>query len=169
MQSLQSPYVNSILSRRIGITIKEIGANIRDVLARKIAHEVENRCIEEGFIRPGSVVLLTHSAGLLAADNIYFTCAYSVDVCLPLEGTRIQCIVKTLTKAGIHAHVVDEGGVAPVTVFVAKEYHHTDLHFGSIREGDTISVTVVGCRFEINDTCVCVIATLDQAMPRETT
>jgi DNA-directed RNA polymerase subunit E'/Rpb7 len=160
---MQSPYVSSILSRRVALTIKEVGSNIKDVLARKIANEVENRCIEEGFVRPGSVALLTHSAGLLAPDNIYFMCAYAADVCMPLEGARMQCVVRTITKAGIHAQVVDEGGTAPITVFVAKEYHHSDSHFGTVREGDTITVTVVGARFEINDVCVCVIASMDGA------
>ena len=155
------PYLRSVLTARVLVSINDIGSNVRTILTQKIAHMTENRCIEEGFVRPGSVSVLTYTAGVLELDGMIITAVYEADVCLPTEGTKLKCTVRTLTKAGIHALVVDENGTVPVTVFVAKEHHHTDAHFAAISEGDVITVYVVGVRFEINDDSICAIATLE--------
>jgi hypothetical protein len=72
----------------------------------------------------------------------------------------IECKSKTITKAGIHAEVVDETGAVPVTVFIARDHNYNDIDFNNVKENETILVRVIGTRFELNDSYVCVIAKL---------
>ena len=78
----------------------------------------------------------------------------------PVEGMLIEAICKTVTKAGIHAQVIDEDGNMPITVFVAKDHHHIDQLFNSVGENDKITVNVIGTRYELNDPYICVISKL---------
>jgi hypothetical protein len=81
-------------------------------------------------------------------------------VCMPVEGMLIECTCKTVTKAGIHANVIDDEGNKPVTVFIARDHHYIDDRFQSIKENTRLTVKVIGIRFELNDTSICVIAKL---------
>jgi hypothetical protein len=78
----------------------------------------------------------------------------------PVEGMLMEAECKTITKAGIHAQVVDEDGNVPITVFVAKDHHHIDQLFNSVVENDKITVSVIGARYELNDPYICVISKL---------
>jgi hypothetical protein len=71
----------------------------------------------------------------------------------------IECTSKTITKAGIHAQVLDRD-IVPVTVFVARDHHNMDRYFQSIQENTKILVKVIGIRYELNDPYICVLAKL---------
>jgi hypothetical protein len=80
-------------------------------------------------------------------------------VCHPVEGQKIECVVKTVTKAGIHAEVVSDD-IVPVVVFVARDHHNTNKYFNVLKENAKITVSVIGVRFELNDPHICVIGQL---------
>ena len=48
----------------------------------------------------------------------------------------------------------------PVTVFIARDHHHVDQRFQNVKESDKIAARVIGVRYELNDICICAIATL---------
>jgi len=77
-----------------------------------------------------------------------------------VEGMLIECKSKTITKAGIHAEVVDETGTVPVTVFIARDHNYNDVTFNNVKENENILVRVIGTRFELNDSYICVIGKL---------
>jgi hypothetical protein len=79
---------------------------------------------------------------------------------MPVEGMLMECTCKTVTKAGIHANVIDDEGNKPVTVFIARDHHYIDDRFQSIKENTRLTVKVIGIRFELNDLGICVIAKL---------
>jgi DNA-directed RNA polymerase subunit E'/Rpb7 len=97
---------------------------------------------------------------LVQSENIEFQAVFECMVCNPVEGMIIECTVKTVTKAGIHAEVITENDIVPVTVFIAKDHYATNAYFNSIKENDNITVKVIGSRFELNDPYVCVIGQL---------
>jgi len=156
-------YMRSVLDTKITLAITEIGKNIKQNLEVKAAGKVSNRCISEGYIKPDSVKILSYSSGMVMAENIEFHVVYECMVCLPVEGMLIECICKTVTKAGIHAQVIDSEGNMPVTVFVARDHHHLDSRFDGVKEGANIVVRVIGIRFELNDSFICAIAKLADA------
>jgi DNA-directed RNA polymerase subunit E'/Rpb7 len=152
-------YIDSLLTKKVILSITEIGKNIKENLQRKLADSMEGKCIEEGFIRPGSIRIESYSCGLVNTENIEFQTVFTCKVCHPVEGMLIECTSKTITKAGIHAQVLDRD-IVPVTVFVARDHHNMDRYFQSIQENTKILVKVIGIRYELNDPYICVLAKL---------
>lgn len=152
-------YIDSLLTKKIVLSITEIGKNIKENLQKKIAYSIEGKCIEEGFVRPGSIKIESYSSGLVNTENIEFQTVFSCKICHPVEGMLIECTSKTITKAGIHAQVIDRD-VIPLTVFVARDHHNMDKHFQSIQENSKILVKVIGIRYELNDPYICILAKL---------
>ena len=153
-------YIKSILTKKTILSITEVGSNTKKILEEKITSGVEGKCIAEGFIRPGSVRIISYSSGVVNADNVEFQTVFECMICHPVEDMKIECTSKTITKAGIHAQVVDMNDVIPVTVFIARDHHNTDKHFNTIKENMDIVVKVIGIRYELNDPYICVIGQL---------
>jgi len=153
-------YIKSMLTMKVQLSITEIGKNIKQNLEKMVSHKTEGRCIVEGFIKPNSVKVLSYSSGVVNSDIIEFQTTFECMVCHPVEGMNIECEAKTLTKAGIHAEVKDDNDITPVTVFIARDHHHMDRLFASIKEGQKITVRVIGVRYELNDPYICVIGKL---------
>jgi len=152
-------YIDSFLTKKVILAITEIGKNIKENLQNKLSNSIEGKCIEEGFIRPGSIRIESYSCGLVNTENIEFQTVFSCKVCHPVEGMLIECDSKTITKAGIHAQVIDRD-IIPVTVFVARDHHNMDKYFQSIQENMKILVKVIGIRYELNDPYICVLGKL---------
>lgn len=152
-------YIRSILNQKILLSINEIGKNIKQNLEQKIISKNEGRCISEGFIRPNSVRIISYSSGVINSEYVEFQTVFECMVCHPVEGQKIECVVKTVTKAGIHAEVVTDD-IVPVVVFVARDHHNTNKYFNAIKENAKITISVIGVRFELNDPYICVIGQL---------
>ena len=153
-------YMRSILTMKTWLSITEIGNTIQNNLESKIASTIEGKCIPEGFIRPKSVRTIRYSNGIVMGDLIEYQVVFECDIAHPVEGMVIECTTKTITKAGIHAEVVDKDGNIPITVFVARDYQGSSQYFNDITENQNIKARVIGVRFELNDPYVCVIAKL---------
>jgi len=150
-------YLQSILTMKVMVPITQVGKNMKQNLERIISKKTEGKCIAEGFIRPNSVKVIRYSSGTINNENIEFQTVFECMVCHPVEGMVVECVTKTITKAGIHAEVTDENGVTPITVFVARDHHFTDRKFAEIKENMKIVVSIIGVRFELNDPYICVI------------
>jgi DNA-directed RNA polymerase subunit E'/Rpb7 len=158
-------YIKSLLTQKVVLSMNEIGKNTKQNLEQKIRSRIEGKCIEQGFIRPKSVNVKSYSSGLVNSSNIEFQVVFECGICHPVEGMLIECDVKTLTKAGIHALVKTDEDVTPVTVFIARDHNYNDSYFGTIKENMKIIVRVIGIRYELNDPYICVIGKLVQ--PRD--
>ena len=157
-------YTDCLLTKKIVLKITEVGKNIKENLQKKLSMTIEGKCIEEGFIRPGSVRVMSYSNGVINTEYIEFQTVFTCKICHPVEGMLIECQSKTITKAGIHAEVLDDETV-PVTVFVARDHHNMDRYFQTIKENMTIHVRVIGIRYELNDPYICVIGKLMNRPP----
>jgi DNA-directed RNA polymerase subunit E'/Rpb7 len=160
MSEVYGVYIKSILSQKMFLSINEIGNNVKQILEEKIRSTNEGKCIAEGFIKPNSVKIVSYSSGIVGSNHIEFQTIFECMVCHPVEGMLIECTSKTITKAGIHAHVIDKDSVIPVTVFVARDHHNTDRYFNTIKENAEILIKVIGIRYELNDPYICVIGKL---------
>lgn len=150
----------SSLQKKVILKITEIGKTLKQNLERKIVKQVEGKCIAEGYIRPNSVRIVNYSSGNINGEFVEYTVVYECMVCYPTEGMIVECTVKTITKAGIHAEVIAEEGIVPLTVFIIRDHNYTNKLFSQIKENMKINARIVGTRFEINDTNICAIATL---------
>ena len=71
----------------------------------------------------------------------------------------INCVAKNITKAGIRAES-DTDVPSPIVVFIAKDHHYSAPHFAEVKEGDKLTVRVIGQRFELNDKYISIIGEL---------
>jgi len=153
-------YMRSVLNSKITLSITEIGKTLKQNLENKLISKIGGKCIVDGYIKPNSIKVISYSSGSIASDVIEFHVIFECMVCMPVEGMLMECTCKTVTKAGIHANVIDDEGNRPVTVFIARDHHYIDDRFQSIKENTQLTVKVIGIRFELNDLGICVIAKL---------
>jgi DNA-directed RNA polymerase subunit E'/Rpb7 len=156
-QKFYGVYIKSLLTTKVSLAISEVGQNIRQNLEKKIAAKVEGKCGIEGFIQPKSVAVKTYSNGLVNTGSVEFQAVFECMICRPVEGMLIECVAKTITKAGIHAEVVGKNGEVPITAHIARDHNYNDARFNNVKEKDVIRVKVIGVRFELNDPCIDVI------------
>jgi hypothetical protein len=153
-------YTNAIMTSKMTIHITEIGSITKQNLEQALIEQISNKCVIEGYIRPKSIRIQTYSSGAVRGENIDFHVIYQCQVANPVEGQVLAAVIKTITKAGIHAQCVDSDGNIPVTIFIARDHHANSQEFSTVKEGDEIHACVIGTRFELNDPYICVIAKL---------
>jgi DNA-directed RNA polymerase subunit E'/Rpb7 len=153
-------YGLNMLSRRLYLSIDEIGKNVFPLIQQKLKRVYEGKCTKEGYIKKNSVKLTTISAGHIIENSICYNVLFECLVCCPVEGMNINnCIVKNITKAGIRATINDENE-NPLTIFIARDHHFDKKQFSALDVDGIINVKVIGQRFELNDNTISIIASL---------
>lgn len=156
----QNIYSRCLLTRKIVLPITFIGKNLEEVIEEYIHNNFEGKCLVEGFVKPNSCKIIRYSSGIIErGNNIVFEVVFECDICFPVEGMLISCVVKNVVKAGVRAESSSDVP-SPVVVFVAKDHHFNMQHFNDIQVGDIINVRVIGHRFELNDKYVSIIGEL---------
>jgi DNA-directed RNA polymerase subunit E'/Rpb7 len=156
---IENIYSKALLSRNINISINNIGKNFRDIIENILKHQIEEKCVVEGFIKKNSIKIITHSSGLIKSNFISFDVVFECYLCFPVEGMLIKCIVKNITKAGIKAESSLETP-SPFILFLSREHHYNNKYFNSLIEGDIFLSRVIGQRFELNDNHIYIIGEL---------
>ena len=105
---------------------------------------------------------MTYSAGKVSAGLVEFMTTYECMICRPVEGMLVKCVCNTITKAGIHAEVVDNKGNTPITMFMARDHHINNYLFERVVENSKLVVSIIGVRFELNDSSICCIGKLNE-------
>ena len=150
-------YSRSLITRKIMLPITSIGSNVKEVIEKNISANFEGKGLVEGYIKPNSTKVITYSSGKIERGIfILFEVVFECEVCFPVEGTKILCVAKNITKAGIRAESADSNP-SPVVVFIARDHHYNHQYFSTIQENDKFEVRVLGQRFELNDKYVSVI------------
>jgi len=156
-------YTRCLITRKIMLPIVAIGKNLQENIEENIKTNFEGKCVVEGYIKSGSVKIITYSSGTIERGNhILFEIVFECDICFPVEGMIMSCVAKNITKAGIRAESSGEVP-SPVVVFIAKDHHYdanNASHFAEIKEGDKINIRVIGQRFELNDKYISIIGEL---------
>jgi DNA-directed RNA polymerase subunit E'/Rpb7 len=164
-EKIYGVYNPSVLTQKVYLMITEVGKNVKKNLETEILHQTTGKCIAEGILKPNSIRIINYSSGSIRGDKVEFQVVFECMVCHPVEGMLMYCVAKTITKAGIHAEVIDEDGTVPVTVFIARDHHFTNTKFANVTENEKILVNVIGTRFELNDPYICAIAKLTEPRP----
>ena len=166
MSKKSSIYSKNVLHRKISIPINLIGSNLINIINMKLTKLFEGKCSKEGYIKNGSIQILTYSSGVLEDNFILFDVSFECLICRPVEGMRILCKIDNITKAGIRASYYNQVE-SPVTIFLARDHYANNPLFLKLEEGDLINVKVIGTRFELNDKNVYIIAELLKKIKRK--
>jgi hypothetical protein len=140
-------------------------SKIIDVLNKEMSNMLEGKCSIEGYVCPGTTQIIQHSCGRLNGGNVIFDVDLNCLICLPNEQTKISCVAKTITQAGIRAVAkgLQPGSTSPIEVFLSRDMNmHSSSaeQFVLVKEGDILLVEIIGRRFVLNDTHVTIIALL---------
>jgi len=160
-------WMKNMLTRRILLPFHSIGSNIRENIQKKLDEQLYNKCSKEGYIKSGSIKILSYSSGLVEADNVVFEVMFECDVCHPVEGQIIKCQVKNITRAGIRAIYIKEK-ISPITVFVARDHHYNNEAFLKVKENEEITIRVIGIRYELHDETISVLGELKSSKINKT-
>jgi hypothetical protein len=147
------------ITKNIMLPMTAIGRNLQQTLENTIAKMVGGKCIVEGYVKPGSIKVITFSSGIVKGENVLFDVVFNCDVCYPVSGMNLNCVAKNITKAGIRAESSDEQP-SPFVLFIARDHYYASEYFNSIEENDKFVACVIAQRFELNDKYVSIIAEL---------
>ena len=151
-------YMKNVITRKIHLPFTSIGENIKENIEEFLRLQIEGKCIDEGYIRPNSIKIVSYSAGVIIGNNVIFNILFECLVCRPVEGMRFRALVKNVTKAGIRAEINETK--SPVVVFIARDHHYKSKEFALLTEGDDVNVRVIGIRYELNDEYIFIIGEL---------
>ena len=160
-----SLYIKNIITKKLSIPIKYVGANIKQVLEDILKKDFEGKCCIDGYVKKGSSKIITYSCGNIFGNIAIFTIVFEYLVCNPPNGMRISCIVNNITNAGIMG-VANNTDVSPINVFIARDHHYNIPYFSQLANDDVVMVRVIGQRFELNDSAVFIIAELEEQLER---
>jgi DNA-directed RNA polymerase subunit E'/Rpb7 len=160
-------YNKTIITKKINIPMRNITTiinkadDLNKYMQEIIEKEISDKCIVEGYIKPNSIIILSHSNGIQENQNIKFQVVFECLVCNPSEGQIINCVAKNITKAGIRAEVEDE--YTPLIIFIARDHNYLNKLFSNIQIEQKITVRIIGSRFELNDLKISVIGEIVKA------
>ena len=152
-------YIDSLLTRKVKISMTECGKNINDILKHYL-QPLEGKCITEGYLKRNTIKIVSYDSGKLSQHYIQFEVVFECKIALPTISQQLVCEVESNTLAGLQCklHMEDE---SPFIIFLAKD-HHIMPEFSDIQENEKIRVVILGQRFEINDPKISIIAVLDE-------
>jgi hypothetical protein len=55
---------------------------------------------------------------------------------------------------------VDRQGNIPIVVFISRDHHIQNIEFEKVYENAKLKATIIGIRFELNDSNICAIGKL---------
>ena len=160
-----SLYIKNIITKKLSVPIKYVGANIKQVLEDILKKEFEGKCCIDGYVKKGSSKIITYSCGNIYGNVALFTIVFEYLVCNPPNGMRISCVVNNITNAGIMA-VANNSDISPINVFIARDHHYNIPYFSQLTNEDIVMIRVIGQRFELNDSAVFIIAELEEQLRR---
>ena len=77
-KSVSTIYFKNVLVREISIPINKIGSNLKNILKATLTNKLEGKCSKEGYIKTGSIEILTYSTGILEGGLVNFNVSFEL-------------------------------------------------------------------------------------------
>jgi DNA-directed RNA polymerase subunit E'/Rpb7 len=153
-------FILSLIEKRITLTIDQMTDKLEDNLLKAIRKSFTNKCIEEGFVHPGSIQIKSYSAGKIGTQGTNIIVLFTCLTCNPPAGLVVQCTITDLTKAGVHAMCYDKAdhSIQPLSLYILRDHEFNNSLFDTVKKGDTIQARILGTRFELGDKCINAVA-----------
>jgi hypothetical protein len=127
----------------------EIGS-VDAILINKLKERLEQRCSPHGYVLPGTLELLTRSAGMVDSGRFSGDWAFLVKakgtVLHPPEGTMVEVEILKNNKMGIYAEYENA-----IRIMVPRDLHLGDEEFDQLKVGERIRVEIQKSRFQLKD------------------
>jgi DNA-directed RNA polymerase subunit E'/Rpb7 len=155
-------YTTNILYYRYHLLPEDFGSDPDEIFLAKLKREIEGRCISQGYVKTGSIKILSRSLGHI--NQAYFTglpvydIKYQAEICNPPIGSIIECIIKDETKMGLVCQVNDSDN--PLDIVVPSQWHTDNKKYTMLEPEMKIKVKIARKRHESGDNNISVIASL---------
>jgi DNA-directed RNA polymerase subunit E'/Rpb7 len=143
----------AFFQEKVYLTPKDLQMEINsvdDILLNKLKERLEQRCSPHGYVMPGTLEILTRSAGMVDSGRFSGDWAFLVkakgSVLHPPEGTVVEVEVLKSNKMGIYA--VYENAIR---LMVPRDLHLGDEEFDQVQVGERIRVEIQKSRFQLRD------------------
>ena len=141
-------FTNQIFQTVISVNLRDC-VKIDENILREI-QQIEGYCISCGYVKPGSVSIVSRSIGKTNTVNnsgdIYYNVVFSADIFKPFVVQKLNCVVEKINKLGLMAYGEQN---LPICVIIARQHH--EKSFKECKEKEHIQCEVVGSRYNIND------------------
>jgi len=160
-------FTKTSINKSISVEAKHINNKLDDYILKKIKDNYEGRCLKYGYIKTNSIHIIKRSIGNVLTSHfngsVLYNINFSADICNPLEGAIIEVQVKNKNKMGVLAGIIDDDS-SPLNILLARQHHmnHLPNEFMNLNINDTISVKVIGKRFEYGDNQISIIGLLQE-------
>ena len=148
-------YNTVYLDERVAVTPSELGnitspESVGEMLTKKLKTKHEGKCNANGYVKPGSVAILSRSMGVAEngrfTGNLLYDCKVKCEVFYPVGGLEMEAVVIKVNKMGAYVHF-DEA----IRILLPRDLHVGNVEFDSIEEGKNILIRLERSRFQVND------------------
>lgn len=147
----------------IQLTPIELDSKYQERIYEKLRAIYEGTCTKYGYIKPNSIEIVKRSCGNCMKQHfngaIRFDVICRAEVCNPAQGSIVKAIIKNKNQLGILAESKMDNDVPILDIIIpiksAGIISETNLEDLSI--GDTISVEVMGKKYQMKDTKISII------------
>ncbi len=159
---MESLYTTNVLDYRYHLQADEFGSDPDEIFLSKLKKEIEGRCIREGYVKHGSVKILSRSLGRI--NQAYFTglpvydIKFQAEICNPPIGSIIECIIHNETKMGLVCQVNDIDN--PLDIVIPSQWHFDNKKYTMLEPEMKIKVKIARKRHENGDNHISVVAAL---------
>ena len=135
----------AFFEKKLNLTPQEFNEiktnSVDDILLKKAKDIMENKCSENGFILPGSIVLHSRSMGYFEAarftgDAIYYV-KLEGKVIYPVDGIRVNGEVIRKNKMGLYVNYQNA-----IRIQVPRDLHLGNEAFDNVQVGDMVQVEI---------------------------
>ena len=97
-QKVEDTLFSHSLLERHDIPMLNVGKNLMQTFDSYVKMNYEGKCSVEGFIKPGSINIISYSAGQNTAENIVFTVVFECQICCPVEGMENTLVLQKILQ-----------------------------------------------------------------------
>ena len=161
--NLDDIYESKVLSENINLSPKDTNYNIDEIIKKKLADKVEGKCVKEGYVRPGSIEIISRSSGHLINSDFTgktnYVITFKADVCILSDNQIITCEVFNVDKSSVICYVGDPS-VSPVELYLYKQHHIGNIDYANLKPEHIVKIKIVKSRFEFKYTQIRAIGEL---------
>ena len=151
-------YFHTQINRRVSLNPRFLDMDFAKYIEKIVKNNVEGRCIREGYVVPGTTIVLERSMGNLNNNQFNGNIIYDVKIGVKICNIPVNSVVKApiikMNKLGLLAEL------GPLMIIVPKEIHSNKDAFKDIKIGDEIELLIIGKTFELNSKKISVYARL---------
>jgi len=155
-------YFHTQINRRVSLNPRFLDVDFAKYIEKIVKNNVEGRCIREGYVVPGTTIVLERSMGNLNNNQFNGNIIYDVKIGVKICNIPVNSVVKApiikMNKLGLLAEL------GPLMIIVPKEIHSNKDAFKDIKIGDEIELLIIGKTFELNSKKISVYARLSTGM-----